>query len=160
MGKTSQRLSERMKQHVPKHLVDPDPPTKRRGRPQKRCDHPGEGYQSAIVYHLAVDRSCAVSYLDSDFRVLSRGRSKEHLNVLEAMYIYVLAPLCYVNKSYLSQTSPCFSTHTRHMHHTCGSHTHGMHSLRLALIDRSPSHHTLIYNLSVLVLVSYFLVCL
>ena len=33
VGKTSQRLSERMKQHVPKHLQDPEPPRKRRARP-------------------------------------------------------------------------------------------------------------------------------
>ena len=42
VGNSSQQLSERMKQHVPKHLVDPEPPTKRRGRPQNDATTQGK----------------------------------------------------------------------------------------------------------------------
>ena len=46
-----------------------------------------EDYQSSIARHL-VDRSdCANCYVDSSFSVLCFGRSKRHLEVLEAVCI-------------------------------------------------------------------------
>ena len=49
-------------------------------------DNPAEGYQSAVACHLAANADCCRSYRESDFTVLSR-RSKQHRDVLEAMYI-------------------------------------------------------------------------
>ena len=96
VGKTAQRLGERIKQHVPRHLIDSafgaEPP-KRRGRPPKKRDNLGDGYQSAIACHLASNKQCRELYQETDFKILSRGRSKYHLDVLEAVYISVLNPV-------------------------------------------------------------------
>ena len=64
-----------------------DPQRKRPGRPPKKRDNPAEGYQSAVACHLAENADCCRSYRESDFTVLSRCRSKQHRDVLEAMYI-------------------------------------------------------------------------
>ena len=92
---TSQRLGDRIKQHVPKHLIDrvTEPQRKRRSRPPKKSDKPGEGYQSAIACHLAANKACSERYSETDFKVLTRGRDKLHLSVLEAIYIYALEPV-------------------------------------------------------------------
>ena len=100
VGKTTQHLSERIKQHVPKHLLDSVrtstiPQVRKRGRPPKKRNNPGEDYQSAIACHLAANELCCRQYSDSDFRILAHARSQQHLNVLESVFIYQLKPsLC------------------------------------------------------------------
>ena len=85
VGMTSQRLSDRINQHVPKHLTEPGKPL--RGRPPKIRNNPGQ-YQSAIACHLASNKSCCERCSVCDFSVLSHARTQHHLNVLEVMYIY------------------------------------------------------------------------
>ena len=95
VGKTSQHLSERIRQHVPRHLVEPapDPSQKRkRGRPPKLKVSPSD-YQSAIACHLAANDRCREKYCDGSFSILARARSQQHLNVLESMYIRRLNPV-------------------------------------------------------------------
>lgn len=117
VGRTSQRLAERIKQHVPQHLVDSvqDPNKKRRGRPPKLSD----GFQSAIACHLAANRDCCLSYRESNFKVLSRCRSKHLLNVLEAMYIYLLKPVLCKQKSFVTSL-----TLFKHSHSAQTMHSH------------------------------------
>ena len=106
VGKTSQRLGDRIKQHVPRHIInETEPGKKRRGRPPKERSNPGEGYQSAIAEHLAINAACRQLYDDRDFKIISRGRTKSHLNVLEAMYIYVMNPVLCKQKMYVTNLS-------------------------------------------------------
>ena len=104
VGKTSQRLGDRVKQHVPRHLVDSGTEQKRkRGRPPKKRANPGSDYQSAIACHLASNKPCLERYSDSEsFKILTRGRSRFHLDILEAMYIKHLKPVLCKQKTYVS----------------------------------------------------------
>ena len=92
MGKTSQRFGERIKQHVPKHLVNAPTSKKRCSRPPKVRKKPAEGYQSAIACYLAANEDCHKSFQEYDLSILCRWRSKHHQDVLEAMFIHVLRP--------------------------------------------------------------------
>ena len=104
VGKTSQRLADRIKQHVPRHVVDSicDEPKKRRGRPPRKREKPDDDYQSAIACHLASNTDCCENYSDSDFKILAHGRTKCHLDVLEAMYIHVLDPVLCRQKRFVT----------------------------------------------------------
>ena len=104
VGKTSLRLEERIAQHVPKHLVEPERKVRGRGRPPKRTtDKPAaERYQSAIACHLAGDVDCRSSYSSDQFSILSRARSTLHLNALEVVYIGKLQPSLCRQKSLVS----------------------------------------------------------
>ena len=52
-------------------------------------------YQSAIARHLVENELCRAVYDDRVFRVLCRGRTKRHLEILEAIFIHTHAPeLC------------------------------------------------------------------
>ena len=44
----------------------------------------GDQYQSSIAHHLVENAECAEIYDDNAFKVLCYGRSKHHLEVLEA----------------------------------------------------------------------------
>ena len=115
VGKTALRLSERISQHVPKHIVDAvkEPEKKRRGRPPKKRENPGEGYQSAIACHLAANRSCVEKYSDSDFKVLSHARNQSHLDVLEALYINVFDPVLCKQKLFVTNLTLFRNARTR-----------------------------------------------
>ena len=103
VGKTAQRFADRISQHVPKHVLAAvlDPQRKRPGRPPKKRENHAEGYQSAVACHLAANADCCRSYRESHFTVLSRCRSKQHRDVLEAMYIFVVLSQCYVDRNHL-----------------------------------------------------------
>ena len=89
VGRTSQRLSERMKQHLPDGLL------KGRGRAAaaKQSD-------SAVTKHLKASSACISDELRTvgntvGFKILAQARSQFHLNTLEALFIQLLAPqLC------------------------------------------------------------------
>ena len=102
-GRTEQRLDDRIDQHVPKHIItEPEPGEKTRGRPPKERSNPAEGYDSAIACHLAANKTCSRRYEVGDFSVLTRARTKNHLNVLEAVYISVLNPVLCKQKSFVT----------------------------------------------------------
>ena len=137
VGRTLQRLTARIKQHVPLHLLTNNARALRptRGRPRKdqtsglsrsvsqSHDRPrrgppracksvapndgakmkrpstvaieGDQYQSSIARHLVENAECAEIYDDNAFKVLCYGRSKHHLEVLEAIVIACQKPnLC------------------------------------------------------------------
>ena len=116
VGKTAQRFADRISQHVPKHILDAvlDPQRKRPGRPPKKRDNPAEGYQSAVACHLAANADCCRSYRESDFTVLSRCRSKQHRDVLEAMYIRCCKPVLCRQKSFVVNLTLFRHTHSMH----------------------------------------------
>ena len=82
VGKTTQCLTERIKQHVPSGLLEK---TK-----VKKC-----AADSAITKHLKDNPGCVHTNIRDNFTVLAKGRHQEHLNVLEAIFIRQRRPqLC------------------------------------------------------------------
>ena len=87
VGLTSQRLQDRIKQHVPQwlrqRLTRP-----RRSQPHRSCkrNDAKPDCDSAIAQHLLEDEQCALNY-DKRFSILATARSSFHLNLLEAAYI-------------------------------------------------------------------------
>ena len=96
VGRTSQRLQERINQHVPKWLrqhhtgslrLQLDRACKKR-QPIPDCS-------SAIGQHLLENDRCAENYNEDRFSVLDTARSDFHLSLLEASYIKTRRPnLC------------------------------------------------------------------
>ena len=95
VGRTAQRLQDRIKQHVSKWLrqhtasqrVQPNRACKRK-QPTPECD-------SAIGQHLLENDQCAANYDDDQFSTLDTARSPFHLSLLEESYIKVRRPnLC------------------------------------------------------------------
>ena len=85
VGKTTQRLTEQIKQHIPDKISN---------NGVKRTD-------SAILAHLKSNHSCIPGdkeHAIDRFRILA-GRSQCHLNVLEAVFIKSLSPsMCLQNE--------------------------------------------------------------
>ena len=117
VGRTTQRLSTRIRQHVPVHLLPPESRSLRptRGRPPLNTER---NYQSAIAKHLSDNPSCRSSYLDSSFKVLhvSKSKSFHALEVLEALFIRNRLPNLCIHKMsvsslllFLAPTPPCSS---------------------------------------------------
>ena len=83
IGKTSQCLSERIKQHVPAKLLA-TPPVLRK-----------TNADSAITCHLKQHPDCITADVRSRFTTLAKARNQRHLGVLEALFIRERAPdLC------------------------------------------------------------------
>ena len=83
VGRTIQRLSERIKQHVPDKLLAPSPSLRKAAA------------DSAITRHLKESPSCISDKLRQNFSILARARHQTHLDVLEALFINKLSPsLC------------------------------------------------------------------
>lgn len=96
VGRTSQRLQDRIKQHVPKRALEP---ITQRQLPPRSCKSQlstqSLSCESAIGQHLLCNKDCAANYNDSRFSVLSRGRTHFHLSTLEAIFIKTKDPnLC------------------------------------------------------------------
>ena len=88
VGRTSQRLQDRIKQHIPKAL---------RNQAQTNCDLSQSNHTctSAIGQHLLNNKKCAAHYDDNQFSILAKGRTLFHLSTLEATFIKMLKPeLC------------------------------------------------------------------
>ena len=88
VGRTSQRLQDRIKQHIPKAI---------RNQAQTNCDLSQSKHTctSAIGQHLLNNKKCAAHYDDNQFSILAKGRTLFHLSTLEATFIKMLKPeLC------------------------------------------------------------------
>ena len=99
VGRTIQRLEERISQHVPKPLIetvaqnsgDTVSGKRGRGRPRKTCN-PLEinKADTAITRHLKEASSClraVAQNVTEHFHVLGKGRSLLHIQFLEALFI-------------------------------------------------------------------------
>ena len=79
VGKTTQQLAERIKQHIPDRISNSE---------VKRID-------SAILAHLKINHSRIPGdkeHAIDRFRILANGRSQSNSNVLEAVFIKSLSP--------------------------------------------------------------------
>ena len=88
VGRTSQRLQNRIKQHIPKWLQQITGATKRtqQGRACKQSQATPE-CDSAIGQHLSENAQCAANYNEDQFSILDTACNEFHLSVLEASYI-------------------------------------------------------------------------
>lgn len=77
VGKTTQRLSDRISQHVPSHIRRRTEAP--REQPQRGCKRQStlstDGSSSAIAEHLLFSDNCAAGYNNSMFRILHQCRS-------------------------------------------------------------------------------------
>ena len=105
VGRTKKRLSDRIDQHVPDSLLRlvRNPPVAASTR--SRSWLPKFDTPSAIGQHLANNPlKCGSAYTKDQFSILSRGRSEDHLKVLEATYILGLKPVLCKQKNFLYTT--------------------------------------------------------
>ena len=103
VGRTSQRLEERIKQHVPKSITNL-PASHNRQSLSCSCKantRPQQFYESAIGQHLLDNAQCALHYSNEKFSIIARGRSSFHLSVLEATFIKFLNPLLCKQKEFV-----------------------------------------------------------
>ena len=102
VGRTSQRLQDRIKQHVPKSIRtgqrSQDRTTFNRSCKLTNYDL---SCDSAIGRHLLENQSCAFHYSDDRFSVLSKGRSAFHLSALEATFIKTSRPILCRQKDFV-----------------------------------------------------------
>ena len=100
IGRTTQRLQERIKQHVPKAIRQKTTLTQEQeihrsqptgNQPNKKCKAKRKTQfepesDSAIGQHLLESNQCARNYSDSRFKILTTARSQFYLSLLEAVY--------------------------------------------------------------------------
>ena len=102
VGRTSQRLQDRIKQHVlqwlGQQLTRP-----RRSQPHRSCKRTDTkpDCDSAIGQHLLDNDRCALNYDDKRFSILAAARSSFHLNLLEATYIRTRRPVLCRRKEFV-----------------------------------------------------------
>ena len=98
VGRTSQTMQDRIKQHVPKSIRS-CASSQKRLLSARRCKSSTQtntlASDSAIGLHLLQNPTCAQHYDDSRVSVLAQGRSPFHLSALEATFIKTSNPtLC------------------------------------------------------------------
>ena len=95
VGRTAQRLQDRIKQHVPKWLRQHT--ASQRVQPNRACKQkqPTPECDSAIGQHLLENDQYAANYNDDPFSILDTAHSLFHLSLLEASCVKVRRPnLC------------------------------------------------------------------
>ena len=94
VGRKSQRLEERIKQHIPKSITDSPTPHIRQSLPRPGKDTSRRQFhESSIGQHLLDNAQCALHYNKDKFSVLARARTSFHLSALEATFTKSLNPL-------------------------------------------------------------------
>ena len=102
VGRTSQRLQDRIKQHVPKWLQQQAKrPT--RSQPGRSCKlkHNNPDCDSAIGQHLLDNEQCAANYNDKCFKILAVAHNSFHLCLLEATFIKTKHPVLCKQKEFV-----------------------------------------------------------
>ena len=89
VGRTTQRLADRIKQHVPTSIRKKSNTV--REQPPRLCKNNNSKINcessSTIGQHLLTNPECAKTYKDNNFRIIGQSRSSFHLSVLESAYI-------------------------------------------------------------------------
>ena len=117
-GRTTQTLTDRIKQHVPLSIRKNKIGT--RIQPERACRKVPASIPtscaSAIGQHLIENANCAEHYNVDAFKILSRGRSTTYLRILETTFIYSTDPMLrwqkeFVHSLYLFVLILCFFFH-------------------------------------------------
>ena len=87
VGRTTQRLAYRIKQHVPTSIRKKSNTV--REQPLRLCKNNNSkiNYESALGQHLLTNPECANADTDNNFRIIGQGRLSFHLSVLASVYI-------------------------------------------------------------------------
>ena len=95
IGKTTQLLGERIKQHIPSKIIDREADKKIKV----------EKNDSAVTKHLKENDECVplCSKPESRFKILAEARSNSHLDVLETIFIKKLLPVLCAQKEFTRQ---------------------------------------------------------
>ena len=101
VGRTTQRLADRIKQHVPTSIRKKSN-TVRKQLP-RLCKNNNSKIicESAIGQHLLMNPECAKTYTDNNFRIIGQARSSFHLSVLESVYIKTQNPVLCKQKDFI-----------------------------------------------------------
>ena len=101
VGRTTQRLADRIKQHVPTSIRMKN--TTIRDQPPRMCKNSISKMKSdsAIVQLLIKNPECAKTYSDDNFRIIGQGTSSFHLSVLESVYIKTQNPVLCKQKEFI-----------------------------------------------------------
>ena len=112
-GRTTQRLEDRVKQHVPTRLedrIEQYVPMSIRKKTHIEREQPPRGCKTrnaqnkcdlAIGQHLLENPECAKMYNDDKVRIIGQARSSFHLGVLESVYIQTQNPLLCRQKEFV-----------------------------------------------------------
>ena len=103
VGRTSQCLEERIKQHVPRSIANL-PASHNRTNPFRSCKtniRSQRFHESAIGQHLLDNAQCALHCSNKKFSILARSRSSFHLSALEATFIKSVNPLLCKQKEFV-----------------------------------------------------------
>jgi len=102
VGRTSQCLEERIKQHIPKSIANPPTPHIFQTLPcPSKATNPPQFHQSAIGQHLLDNAQCALHYNQDMFSVLAQAHTPFHLSALKATFIKSLNPLLCKQKEFI-----------------------------------------------------------
>ena len=85
VGRTSQRLQDNIKQHIPKAI-------RNQTQPDRDLFQSNPTSTSAIGQHLLKNEKCVSYYDDNQFSILAKGRKLFHLSTVEATLIKMLKP--------------------------------------------------------------------
>ena len=101
VGRTTQRLEDRIKQHVPTSIRTKT--SAEREQPRRNCKRRNAqiNCDSAIGQHLLENPDCAKTYSDDNFRIIGQARSSFHLGVLESVYISMENPILCRQKEFV-----------------------------------------------------------
>ena len=101
VGRTTQRLADRIKQHVPTSIRTKNTVTRK--QPPRMCKNSNSKMksESAIGQHLFANPECAKTYTDDNFRIIGQARSSFHLSVLESVYIKTQNPILCKQKEFV-----------------------------------------------------------
>ena len=91
VGRTNQKLGDRIKQHVTSVIRNKTQPSREQPDRQCRSSH-FIGCDSAVGKHLLFNKSCAETYSDGNFRILYKCLSAIQLKVMEALSIKLNDP--------------------------------------------------------------------
>ena len=100
VGRTTQRLADRIKQHVPTSIrkksstIREQPPCLCKNNSKINCE-------STIGQHLLTNPECAKTYTDDNFPVIGQGRLSFHVSVLESVYIKTQNPVLCKQKDFI-----------------------------------------------------------
>ena len=102
VGRTSQRLQDRIKQHVPKWIRQ-RVATSQRSQPERSCKRQRTMPEcdSAIGQHLLQNEQCAANYSDKKFKILATARNSFQLSLLEVAYIKTTRPVLCRQKEFV-----------------------------------------------------------
>ena len=87
VARTSQRLQNRIRQHVPKTIRNKTNQERIQPTRKNKINSSTPICDSAIGTHLLKHPNCALHYSDDQFSILSKTRSEFHLVVLESIHI-------------------------------------------------------------------------